>query len=109
MLLNFFRNQNEIEVLIESWSKQQKSPLSPENHFLSLQQLSPDEEVYINEQDQFRMKLYQDAKRKIAKKVAEKTPPISTGLSTLDALKEQQKVSRDENSEYVQKRVQNRP
>lgn len=106
--MGFLRNQKEIEVLIENWSKQQKSPLSPENHFLSLQQLSPDEEVYINEQDQFRMKLYQDAKRKIAKKVAEKTP-TSTGLSTLDALKEQQKVSRDENSEYVQKRVQNRP
>ena len=70
----------------------------------------PESEFLFKHSVEPKMVLFaKDAKRKIAKKVAEKNPPISTGLSTLDALKEQQKVSRDENSEYVQKRVQNRP
>ena len=100
-----------IESLSSQLAKSPQSPqrvtTSPEDHFLSLQKLSPDEEVYINEQDRYRNKLYLDAKRRIAKKVAEKTD--SSGLSTLSALKDQQKASKDENTEYVLKRVQNRP
>lgn len=84
---------------------------SPESHFLSLQKLTPDEEVYINEQDRFRHKLYEDAKRRIAKRVAEKSSSTGgNGLgSSLNALKEQQEASRHENSEYMLKRTQNRP
>ena len=51
-------DDDEIDELIESFTKAstkpQKQPLSPENHFLSLQQLSPEEEIYINEQDRLK-------------------------------------------------------
>ena len=51
-------DDDEIDELIESFTKAstkpQQQPLSPENHFLSLQQLSPEEEIYINEQDRLK-------------------------------------------------------
>ena len=93
--------------MIEEFTRQQsKSAMSPENHFLSLQNLSPEEEVYINEQDCFRHKQYKDAMRRIAKKISEKPEDV---LSSLNELKQQQKTSREENCEYMIKRAQNRP
>ena len=51
-------NDDEIDELIQSFTKTstkpQHQPLSPENHFLSLQQLTPEEETYINEQDRLK-------------------------------------------------------
>lgn len=98
---------HEINMIVKLLSNQPiKKSLTPENHFLSLQEFSSDEKKYIEEQDYFRKKQYQDKLKQIAKKVSEKPNEM---ISSLNALKQQQKVSRDETSEYIVKSIQNRP
>lgn len=102
----FVRDEKEIERLIDSFQKttsKNATPLlietRPVSLYSTLPDLSQNDDNYIEQQDKNRMKKFQDASKKIAKKITEKQ--TDNLLSSVETLKEHQNTLKEQNLGYI--------